>query len=191
MSGWASLSSWTKRPAVWIGGILTAALATFVTTNLLTPVQTFLAKKTAEKACQLQETPISDESQFIILVSPLKYDADGSHTEKVKDAFHGEKGFHVVSICEPLGFDYSRDMQTADDQTVHHAEELIHARHADLLLFGEVRERDKAVKIWAVNEHGGCDLHPKPTIIEHGDLPGDFTDEQKKNLIIRSHAPFI
>jgi hypothetical protein len=24
---------------------------------------------------------------------------------------------------------------------------------------------------------------PKPTIIEHGDLPGDFSDEQKKKLI--------
>ncbi|MDQ6870065.1 MAG: tetratricopeptide repeat protein [Pseudomonadota bacterium] len=64
--------------------------------------------------------------------------------------------------------------------------DLIKARHADLLLFGEVRERDKAVKVWVVNENGGCNLHPKPTIIEHGDLPGDFTDEQKKNLIIVS-----
>ena len=190
MSAWANLyslaSSWIKRPAVWLGGILAAAVATFVTTNLLTPVQTFLAKKTAEKACQLQETPISDESQFIILISPLKDDPDGSQTKYVKSAFHGERGFLVVPICESLAFDYSKDLQTAEDDTLQRAKDLIKARHADLLLFGEVGERDKAVKIWAVNEHGGCDLYPKPTIIEHGDLPGDFTDEQKKNLIIVS-----
>ena len=117
MFAWASLSSLIKRPAVWLGGILTAALAAFVTTNLLTPVQTFLAEKTAEKACQNQQTPISDESRFIILVSPLKYDPDGSHTERVKSAFHGEKGFYVVSICDSLGFDYSKDIQIAEEET--------------------------------------------------------------------------
>ncbi|MDQ6870064.1 MAG: hypothetical protein M3178_17580 [Pseudomonadota bacterium] len=98
----------------WIGGILTAALATFITTTLLAPVQTFLATKTAEKACQYQQTLISDKSQFIVLVSPLKYDADGSHTEKVTSAFHGEKGFLVVPICESVGFDYTKDLQTTE-----------------------------------------------------------------------------
>jgi tetratricopeptide (TPR) repeat protein len=190
MSAWAHLyslaSSWIKRPAVWLGGFLVAAAGTYVTTNLMTPVQTFLAEKTAEKKCQYQQTPISDKSQFIVLVSPLKDDLDGSQTKYVKSAFHGEKGFLVVPICESLAFDYSKDLQTAEDDTLQRAKDLIKARHADLLLFGEVGERDKAVKIWAVNEHGGCNLHPRPTIIEHGDLPGDFTDEQKKNLIIVS-----
>jgi hypothetical protein len=45
MFAWGSLSSLIKRPAVWRGGILTAAVAAFVTTNLLTPVQTSLQKK--------------------------------------------------------------------------------------------------------------------------------------------------
>jgi hypothetical protein len=111
MSAWAHLyslaSSWIKRPAVWLGGILAAAIGTFVTTTLLTPVQTFLSKKTAEKACEYRQKPIANDSQFTILVSPLKYDQDGSHTEKVKSAFHGEKGFLVVPICESVAFDYS------------------------------------------------------------------------------------
>jgi hypothetical protein len=110
------------------------------------------------KACQNQQTPISDESRFIILVSPLKYDPDGSHTD-------------------------SKDIQIAEEETRKRAWDLIKAKHADLLLFGEVRERGKAVKIYAVNEHGGCDLHPKPTLIEHGDLPNDFNAEEKKRLI--------
>src|ERR1700730_18415311 len=192
MSAWANLyslaSSWIKRPAVWLGGILAAAVATFVTTTLFAPVQTFLAKKTAEKACQYQQTLVSDESQFIILISPLKDDPDGSQTKYVKSAFHGERGFLVVPICESVGFDYSKasGLKSAEDETLQLAKDLIKARHADLLLFGEVGDRDKAVKIWAVNQSGGCDLHPKPTIIEHGDLPGDFTDAKKKNIIIVS-----
>ena len=123
----------------------------------MTPVQTFLSEKTAEKACQYRQTPVSDESQFIILVSSLRYDADGSHTEKVMSAFHGQKGFLVLPICEHVEIHYSKGMPEADLETQRRATDLIKARHADLLLYGEVREQDKAVKVWAVNENGGCD----------------------------------
>jgi tetratricopeptide (TPR) repeat protein len=37
--------------------------------------------------------------------------------------------------------------------------------------------------IVAINEHGGCDLHPKPTKIEQGVLSEDFTAEEKEKLI--------
>src|ERR1700730_8847096 len=62
MSSWANLynlaSSWVKRPAVWLGGFLAAAAGTYVTTNLMPPVQTFLSEKTAEKACQYRQKPV-------------------------------------------------------------------------------------------------------------------------------------
>jgi hypothetical protein len=183
MSAGASLSSLIKRPVVWLGGILVAAAGTYATTNLLTPVQTFLSEKTAEKACQYRQKPISNESQFIILVSPLAHDPDRSHTERVMRAFLGEKGFLVVPICESLNFDYSTELQTTTDNALQRARDLIKTRHADLLLFGDVRERDKAVMICAMNEHGGCVLRPKPTLIEHGDLPDDFNAKEKENLI--------
>jgi tetratricopeptide (TPR) repeat protein len=187
------LSAWTqlynfgraiiKRPAVWLGGVLAVAAGTYVKTNLLTPLQTYVSEKTAEKVCQYQQTPISDESQFTILVSPLAYDPDRSQTERVMGAFLGEKGFLVVPICESLGFVYSKDLQTPNDETLQRARDLITARHADLLLFGEILERDKAVKIYAVNEHGGSDLHPMPTIIKYGVLSNDFNAEVKSMLI--------
>src|SRR5262249_35922880 len=84
---------------------------------------------------------------------------------------------------ESLGFDYSKELQTAEDETLQRAKDLIKAKHADLLLFGEVREQDKAIKIWAVNESGGCDLKPKPMEFHLGLLPSEFTEEQKKKLI--------
>jgi hypothetical protein len=170
---------------VSVGTATTGALGTYIFTHVWTPVQTFISQKASEKECEWQKTSVRDDSQFVILVSPLRKDPDGSHTEKVKSAFHGEEGFRVVPICESVGFDLSgtKDLQTVDTETVNVARDLIKAKHADLLLFGEVREQDKAIKIWAVNESGGCDLQPKATIIEHGDLPGEFTEEQKVNLI--------
>jgi tetratricopeptide (TPR) repeat protein len=187
MSAWAQLnslgSSLIKRPAVWLGGVFVAAVGTYATTNLLTPMQTFLSEKTAEISCRYRQRPISNESQFTILVSPLAHDPDRSHTERVMRAFLGEKGFLVVPICESLNFDYSVDVQTGTDEALQRAREMIRVKHADLLLFGDVRDRDKAVMIYAMNEHGGCDLRPKPTIIEHGDLPDDFNAAEKENLI--------
>src|SRR5262249_48498536 len=118
-----------------------------------------------------------------ILVSPLRGDPDGSHTERVIRAFQAEQGFLVIPTCESLGFDYSKELQTAEDETLQRAKDLIKAKHADLLLFGEVREQDKATRIWAVNESGVCDLNPKPMEFHLGLLPSEFTEEQKKKLI--------
>jgi tetratricopeptide (TPR) repeat protein len=101
-------------------------------------------------------------------------------------AFLGEKGSLIVPICKSLSIDFSTDLQTATEDALQRAKGLIKAKQADLLLFGDVRKPDDAVMIYAMNEHGGCDLHPKPTIIEHGDLPRDFSDKQKKNLIFVS-----
>jgi hypothetical protein len=184
---WYSLGrSLIKRPAVWLLGVIGAgatAAATGYVTDFFKPIETFLSEKVTEKSCEYRQKPIANESQFTILISPLAHDPDGSHTERVMRAFLGEKGFLVVPICESLTFDFSTDVQTAADDALRRARDLIQARHADLLLFGDVRERDKAIIIYAMNEHGGCDLRPKPTLIQHGDLPDDFSKLEKANLI--------
>jgi UDP-N-acetylenolpyruvoylglucosamine reductase len=85
-----------KRHAlVLIGAAGTAAVAAVGAyfKDLLAPVQTFLLEKTAEKACQYRQSPISNDSQFIILVSRLKHDPDRSHTDRVMQAFQNEMVF--------------------------------------------------------------------------------------------------
>jgi tetratricopeptide (TPR) repeat protein len=155
--------------------------------DLLTPVATFLSEKTrekaVEKACQHQQTPISSDSQFIILVSRLTRDPDRSHTDRVMQAFQNERGFQAIRICDSLSLDYSKDSQTVAAAAKQRAQELIKANHADLLLFGDVAEQNKAIMIYAVNENGGCDLQPKPTEIKLGVLGSDFTADQKEKLI--------
>jgi hypothetical protein len=61
--------------------------------------------------------------------------------------------------------------------------DFIKARHADLLLFGEFSDQDKAVIIYAVNEHGGCDFRPKSTKLDYGVDQEDFTAKEKEKLI--------
>ena len=98
-------------------------------------------------------------------------------------ALLSEEGFLVVPICESLNFDLLTDTQSDRADTLQRAKSLINENQADLLLFGEVSEQGKAVLIYAVNEHGGCDLHPKPTEIKQGVLGSDFTAEEKEKLI--------
>jgi hypothetical protein len=137
----------------------------------------------AETACQYRQQPITNDSQFVVLVSRLTRDPDRSHTDRVMQAFQNEQGIQAIPICESLSLDYSMDSQTLAAAAKQRAEELIKANHADLLLFGDVSERNKAIIIYAVNENGGCDLQPKPTEIKQGVLGGDFTAEEKENLI--------
>ena len=149
----------------------------------MTPVQTFLSEKTAEKACQYRQKPVANESQFTILVSPLAHDPDKLHTEKIMQALLSEEGFLAILLCEPFNVDLLTDTQSARDDMRKRAKALITEKQADLLLFGNVSEQGKAVLIYAVNEHGGCDLHPNPTEIKQGVLGSDFTAEEKEKLI--------
>jgi len=186
MSAWTQLyslgSSIIKRPAVWLLGIIGTVAAGYVTgyiTAAVKPVERYVS----ETACRYREKPIPNESQFTILVSPLAHDPDRLYTDKVQRAFFGEQGFLTVPICESLNFDFSTNSQSARDDMRQRATELINAKHADLLLFGDVSASDKAVLIYAVNEHGGCDYQPKPMKIKEGVLGSDFTAGEKEKLI--------
>jgi hypothetical protein len=157
-----------KRPVTWLLGVI-GTVATGYATKLFTPVETYLSEKVSPLYCEFLQhgqKPLSDESQFKILVSRLTHDPWLSHRERVIEAFQGSKGFHVIPICESFNFDYATELRASEDETLKRAWEAIKARNADLLLFGKVSEQDKTVVIYAVNEHGGCDLHPKPTEIK-------------------------
>jgi hypothetical protein len=105
---------------------------------------TILSEKVAETACQYRQQPITNDSQFVVLVSRLTRDPDRSHTDRVMQAFQNEQGIQAIPICESLSLDYSMDSQILAAAAKQRAEELIKANHADLLLFGDVSERNKA-----------------------------------------------
>jgi hypothetical protein len=190
MSAWTQLynlgRSIIKRPAVWLGGIIVAGLTAATTdrvTDFFKSAETAISEKAAELSCRYRQKPIANESQFTILISPLANDPDGSYTEKLHRAFLSEPGFQAVGICQSLRFDFSpgKDNHTTKNEIIQRGTDLIKVNHADLLLFGEASKEDKAVLIYAMNEHGGCD-DPKPTKIELS-LPDDFTAKEKEKLV--------
>jgi hypothetical protein len=190
MSAWTQLYSLgrsvIKRPVAWLGGIIVAGLAGATTEHVkdfFKSAETSISETVAVLSCRYSQKPIANDSQFTILVSPLAHDPDRSYTEKVQRAFSGAEGFRAVRICDSLDFDLSKDSQSARDDTLQRARALINEKHADLLLFGYVSDPGKAVVIYGVNEHGGCDRQPKPTEIKEGVLGSDFTTEEKERLI--------
>ena len=93
-----------------------------------------------------------------------------SRRDSIMRTFQDE--FHLTPICDSFNLDYSMDSQARTSDLRKRAMEVIKARNADLLLFGEVTDEDTVV-IWAVNDHGYCDLRPKPTYVKHGFLQGE------------------
>jgi tetratricopeptide (TPR) repeat protein len=173
-----------KRPGAWMLGIVGTVAAGYVTatfTEMTKPLSRYLS----EKACELRRASfVSDESRFTILVSPLgDDDSNGSHTRRLLGAFHGERGFRPVLICTTLGFDLAGDLQEAEEETVKRGADLIVRNRADLLIFGSVLDPQKSIRIWAINEHGGCELRPKPIVLRDGILPDEFNNETRMKII--------
>ena len=175
-----------KRHWAWLAGVTgavaTAAVTAFAT-NLFTPVGVYLSEKISPYYCEYRQhgqTPISDETQFNILVSRLTGDPWLSRRDSIMRTFQNE--FHLTPICDLFKQDYSMDSQARTSDLRKRAMEVIKARNADLLLFGEVTDEDTVV-IWAVNDHGYCDLRPNPTYVKHGFLQGETTVKEKINLI--------
>jgi len=175
-----------KRHWAWLVGVIgtvAAAAVTAFATNLFTPVGAYLSEKVSPYYCEYRQhgqKPISDETQFNILVSRLTGDPWLSRRDSVMRTFQNE--FHLTPICDLFKLDYSMDSQARTSDLRKRAMEVIKARNADLLLFGEVTDEDTVV-IYAVNDHGYCDLPSKPTYVKHGFLQGETTAEEKINLI--------
>src|ERR1700755_1330144 len=96
-----------RRPTQkWLVGVLVAALASYLTAtisgvfpSITKPLQSYFSSA----ACSYEQTKKSDDSQFLVLVSPLGGDTNGSQTTRILNAFHGE-GFNALRICQSIGF---------------------------------------------------------------------------------------
>jgi hypothetical protein len=78
-----------KRHLAWLVGVI-GTVATAFATNLVTPVETYLSEKVSPYYCEYRQhdqKPISDESQFNILVSRLPGDPWLSHRDRITRIF--------------------------------------------------------------------------------------------------------
>jgi hypothetical protein len=184
----SSIIAAAKRHVFALGGIFGTAAAAAVGTHitkLSTPVEAYLSEKVSPYYCDYRQhgqKPTNDESQFNILVSRLVGDPWLTRRDSVMRAFQNENGFHVTPICDLFKLDYSMEQQARTNDLRKRAMPVINSRNADLLLLGEVTDQD-TIFLYAVNDHGYCDLRPKETEIKHSLPQGEITDDEKKNLI--------
>jgi tetratricopeptide (TPR) repeat protein len=175
-----------KRPGVWLLGIVGTIATAYVTTTL-TDLTKPLPQYVSQLACSWRGSKApSDEPKFTVLVSRLyRDDADDSQTRRVLEAFQGERGFRPVLLCDTLKFDFKagEDLQKAEDAAINRGQHLIVEHSADLLIFGEVLLANNAIRVFAINEHGGCDTRPKPVVLQNGLLPDEFDRDTKMQLI--------
>ena len=177
-----------SRPITWVAGILLAIMGSYVTTFFNEQAKPII-NSLAQLACKIEtRQPASDESKFTILISP-PVDDDANHTQlhRILETFFGARGFRPVPICETVAFDFdkisSQGLDAVEKATLSRAREIIAQNRADLLLFGSVIRPNASLKIWTVNELGGCDLHPTPTMLDGGSLPEQFNRQTEMELL--------
>ncbi|HYY36648.1 MAG TPA: tetratricopeptide repeat protein [Xanthobacteraceae bacterium] len=175
-----------KRPAVWLLGILGTIATAYVTAtlhDLAKPLQSYVS----DLSCEWRKSNLSpDEPKFTILVARLyKDDDEGSHTRRLFETFQGERGFRPVLLCDTLRFDYrpGEEIKQAEEATIKRGQDLIVQHKADLVIFGEVLQTNNSLRVFAINEHGGCDTRPKPMILRDGVVPDEFDQTTRMRII--------
>jgi tetratricopeptide (TPR) repeat protein len=180
------LTGLLKRPVVWLLGILGTMATAYVTatlSDLTKPLQNYVS----ELSCEWRKASLApDEPKFTILVARLyKDDAEGTHTRRVFETFQGERGFRPVLLCDTLRFDFrpGEEIKQAEEATIKRGQDLIVQHKADLVIFGEVLVANNSIRIFAINEHGGCDTRPKPIVLREGVLPDEFDQATRIRVI--------
>jgi hypothetical protein len=175
-----------KRPGFWLLGIIgTVATGYFTATlnDLTKPLHGYVS----ELSCNWRKSSLAaDEPKFTILVTRLyKDDTEDSHTRRLFQTFQGERGFRPVLLCDTLRFDFraGEEIKQAEEATIKRGQDLIVEHKADLLIFGEVVLANNSIRVFGINEHGGCDTRPKPIVLRDGVLPDEFDRDTKMKVL--------
>jgi tetratricopeptide (TPR) repeat protein len=88
-------------------------------------------------------------------------------------------------LCDTLRFDYrpGEEIKQAEEATIKRGQDLIVQHKADLVIFGEVLQTNNSLRVFAINEHGGCDTRPKPMILRDGVVPDEFDQATRMRVI--------
>lgn len=116
-----------------------------------------------------------DPGQFVVLVTRLAGDPDGSETKHLVDAFLGEKGFQRLTTCQVVPL-RGEDQNAAEETAEAKANQLRATRRADLVLWGEVADRG-ALRVWMTAPAVRADLKAKPWVVDKGVLEPAFQEQ--------------
>ena len=178
-----------RRPATWVyvtvGLALSGAAAHFLQSEISAGFEKaadLSASFVEDWRCQHRKAPKLSDDKFTILVSRLQGDSNRTQTEEIIAALVGRGGVQLLPVCQSLRIDAEGEYVTALIATIEQGQGILKEWHADLILFGKVSAIDGSVRIWAVNEHGGCDNSLQPVVLKRGAQPGTFESGTKAKL---------
>jgi tetratricopeptide (TPR) repeat protein len=181
---WQRTRSWIKSRWKVVSGTLGAILMGYVVAvvNEVAPAPP-LARSLV---CQWQEWRAErmPDTEFRILITNLANDWDGRQTELVLRTFLGQTGIEVRRTCRVVEIDTaSGSLADAEAKATEEARALLDGWNADLVIWGEVIEKDKELQLWFVSRETGTAVTGRSYSLTDGyRLPLNFTDNLAQEL---------
>ena len=181
-------------PAVWIGGIVAAALAAwikgFFKQFLPPPQRVWLAISNVFKT----RSPLP-EQRFRLVLCWLEKDGAGRDTGTVAEAFTGTEGEGIELVRSARVVSASGAADDWRPAIRKGALALLQKWNADVAVVGSVKDPGKALNLWFVPREGDGTLRRGhlPYELVHVTLQDDFHDDLRAQLtaeVLRAAAPF-
>ena len=186
---------WLSGPAVWIGGIVAAAVAAAIAAWLMSFLQ-FLPPPQQVRlriTNAFQARPPLSETRFRLVLCWLENDHSGRDTGTVAEAFTGIEGIELVRegsvVSAPAGA--ADDWRPAIQKSAH---AVLKEWNADVAVVGSVKDPGKALSLWFVPREGDGTLRrgDLPYELVNVTLQEDFHDDLRAQLTaeaLRAAAP--
>lgn len=172
-----------RRVWTWLAGIIIGAIAAFIGAYL-TGLFDEVLPTPGELACRVREQfrEPAPGSRFAILISDLAYDPEGRQTGHIAAALRGQPGIEVLRTCRVLQIDPYGLQSEAEAETLDQGREWLEERNADVLIWGEVVEANRTLRLWFLRQEGKLP-QPRPYGLERTELPIDFHQELSTQLV--------
>jgi hypothetical protein len=120
-------------------------------------------------------------NKFLILVARLDNDPEGTHTRAVARAFQGQQGVERTQTARVLArSDIGSD---AESRAVATGRRWLGRRNADLLIWGEVVQKEKLLALWFTSNDETSDFQQSGFPLDANLLGQSFTEAAREQLI--------
>jgi hypothetical protein len=120
--------------------------------------------------------------KFLILVARLDGDdSKGTHTRAVARAFQGQQGIERTQTARILSL--SGIGSDAEAHAVTTGRKWLARRNADLLIWGEVLQKEKYLNLWFTSKDATSEFQQSRFPLEANLLDGNFTEVARAQLI--------
>ncbi|HXH01821.1 MAG TPA: hypothetical protein VNN09_00705 [Candidatus Competibacteraceae bacterium] len=166
---------------IWLGTAIVALLGFYAS-----GVRDWLLPSPRAVACELREWLLAEPASgrgFAILVSDLAHDPDGRQSGHIAAALREQPGLEVLRTCRVLAIAPYGDQTRARAAAEAQGRQWLEQQRADLLLWGEVVEDNRQLRLWFLDRRQRSRLRSEAYALERAELPPDFSREFAEQLV--------